>query len=103
MTDPNNSRISVSEDKLRLLFAEFKLELVKELSSYATTAAVEKWKDEVARQISEIGGRLRKVEDAQTGSLAVSGTTKWVIGLAVLFISSVIGALLYMVAGGGIH
>lgn len=90
----------MSEDKLRLLFAEFKLELVKELSAYATVTSVEKWKDDMGATVSDLGSRLRKVEDTQTGSIAVNKTTKWVIGIAAAFASSVIGALIYLAASG---
>lgn len=91
----SNSRISVSEDRLRLLFAEFKLELVKELNSYAKAEDVSRWRDNFEL-------RLRKVEDTQTGSTAVSRNQKWLIGLAVVFCSSVVGALLYL-ATSGVH
>lgn len=93
-------RISVSEDKLRLLFAEFKLELVKELSAYATVTSLEKWQDEVRKNFGDLHKRLRVVEDAQTGRVAVSKAMKVGIGAAVTFFSAVIGALLYMVAQG---
>ena len=96
----NGGRISVSEDKLRLLFAEFKLELLKELNAYATIVAVEKWQGEITGTLTDLSRRLRKVEDNQTGSIAVSRTTKWLIGLAVMFFSALIGAVLYMLAQG---
>ena len=95
MTDPGNGRISVSEDKLRLLFAEFKLELVKELSAYATVAALEQFKLEVFQ-------RLRTVEDYQTGSMAVSKTQKMWLGFAAAFVTAVSASLIYL-AAGGIH
>jgi hypothetical protein len=95
VTDPN-TRISVSEDKLRLLFAEFKLELVKELSAYATIVAFEQFKEEVSK-------RLRAVEDFQTGSMAVSKIQKAWLGFAATFIITVAGSLIYLAASGGIH
>ena len=95
MTDPN-TRISVSEDKLRLLFAEFKLELVKELGAYATVKAMEEFKQEFST-------RLRIVEDFQTGSMAVSKVQKLWLGFAAAFITTVAGSLIYLAAAGGIH
>jgi len=41
MSEGSNGRISVSEDKLRSMFYEFKLELLAELKNYATTASVD--------------------------------------------------------------
>jgi hypothetical protein len=37
----SNGRISISEDRLRAMFSEFKLELVKEFEKFATIAAFE--------------------------------------------------------------
>ena len=37
----DNGRLSVSEEKIKLLLADFKLELVKEFEKFATTAALE--------------------------------------------------------------
>ena len=88
-----SSRVSVSEDKLRLLFAEFKLELVKELNSYARAADVKEWKDAIEK-------RLRFLEDTQTGNAAVSRRQQIALGLAVTFASAVVGALVYLVATG---
>ena len=86
-----NSRISVSEDKLKLLFAEFKLELVKEMNAFARTADVEKWKEGVEL-------RLRKVEDSQTGSSAVGRYKLVLAGFAVTIAAAGVGALLYLLA-----
>lgn len=88
-----SSRISVSEDKLKLLFAEFKLELVKEMGSFARVSDVEKWRDSFER-------RLRNVEDTQFSSTAVSRNQKWILGLAVTFASAVVGALIFLVSSG---
>jgi hypothetical protein len=96
-------RISVSEDRLRLLFAEFKLDLVKELNAYATVAALEKWQDEVRKSLDNIGGRLRKVEDNQTGSTAISKYQRWALGIAAVITSSAIGELVYLALHTGGH
>ena len=37
----DNGRLSVSEERIKLLLADFKLELVKEFEKFATTAALE--------------------------------------------------------------
>jgi hypothetical protein len=92
----SNNRISVSEDRLRLLFAEFKLDLVKELGAYATVAALERWQAEVRDALTSLGDRVRKVEDAQTGSSAVSKYQRWALGLAAVITSSAIGELIYL-------
>jgi len=96
MSSPEAGRISVSEDKLRLLFAEFKLELVKELSAYATVVALEQFKQDV-------GKRLRAVEDYQTSSVAVSRVQKLWLGFAAAFVTTAMGSLIYLAASGGIH
>jgi hypothetical protein len=96
MSTENGGRISVSEDKLRLLFAEFKLELVKELSAYATIVALEQFKQ-------EISGRLRAVEDYQIGSAAVSRVQKLWLGFAAAFVTTVASGLIYLAASGGFH
>ena len=85
------SRISVSEDKLKLLFAEFKLELVKEMNSFARATDVEAWKKDVEM-------RLRKVEDNQTGSTAVGKYKLVLAGFAVTLATAGVGALLYLIA-----
>jgi hypothetical protein len=94
MTDstPNNSRISVSEDRLRLLFAEFKLDLLQQLSQYATTAAVEKQSE-----------RIRALEDTITGNVAVSKWQKVFIGSAVAIFIPLITTLIVVASQGGIH
>jgi len=92
----SGGRISVSEDKLRLLFAEFKLELVKELSAYATIVALDEFKKDVYK-------RLRDVEDYQIGSMAVSKVQKLWLGFAASFIVTISGSLIYLAASGGIH
>jgi len=97
MSSPESGgRISVSEDKLRLLFAEFKLELVKELSAYATVVALDEFK-------RDVGKRLRAVEDFQTGSMAVSKLQKAWLGFAATFIITVAAGLIYLAASGGFH
>jgi len=97
------TRISVSEDRLRLLFAEFKLDLVKELSAYATVAAMEKWQKEVRDSLVDLGTRLRKVEDDQTGKTAITGYQRWALGFAGLITSGAIGELVYLALKGGGH
>lgn len=89
----SNSRVSVSEDKLRLLFAEFKLELVKELSSYARSTDLEKWRDSFDK-------RLRLVEDNITGSTAISRNQKWLLGIAATGSGAFIALLLFLITSG---
>lgn len=89
---PNNSRISVSEDRLRLLFAEFKLDLLQQLSQYATTAAVEKQAE-----------RIRALEDTITGNVAVSKWQKVFIATAVAIFIPLITTLIVVASQGGIH
>lgn len=97
----NGSRISVSEDKLRLLFAEFKLELVKELTAYATVASVEKWQGEISKVVGDLDKRLRVVEDNQAGNLAVSRVQKMWLGFGAAFVTAVVSALIYLAFSGG--
>lgn len=47
MTTEGNGRITVSEDALRRILAEFKLELLSELKNYVSTVAFEALKAEV--------------------------------------------------------
>lgn len=103
MSEQSNSRISVSEDRLRLLFAEFKLDLVKELNAYATVAAVEKWQNEVRNSLEGFGSRLRVVEDNQTGSTAITKYQRWALGLAAVITSGAIGELIYLALHLGGH
>lgn len=93
----------MSEDRLRLLFAEFKLDLVKELNAYATVAAVEKWQNEVRLTLNDLGGRLRSVEDNQTGSSAISRYQRWALGIAAVITSSAVGELVYLALHTGGH
>jgi len=103
VSEPTNGRISVSEDRLRLLFAEFKLDLVKELSAYATVAALERWQEQVSKNFEDISGRLRVIEDSQTGSSAVSRYQRWALGLAAVITSGAIGELIYLALKGVGH
>lgn len=93
----------MSEDRLRLLFAEFKLDLVKELSAYATVAALEKWQSEVRSALGDLSVRIRIVEDSQTGSSAVSKYQRWALGLAAVITSSALGELIYLAIHAGGH
>ena len=102
MSEPS-ARISVSEDRLRLLFAEFKLDLVKELSAYATVASLEKWQGDVRDSLNDIGGRLRKVEDNQTGTTAISKFQRWALGIAAVVTSGAVGELIYLALHTGGH
>lgn len=102
MSEPSG-RISVSEDRLRLLFAEFKLDLVKELNAYATVASLEKWQNEVRESLQDIGKRLRDVEDNQTGTTAVSKYQRWGLGIAAVITSSAVGELVYLALHTGGH
>lgn len=91
-TPSNNSRISVSEDRLRLLFAEFKLDLLQQLSQYATTSAVEKQSE-----------RIRKLEDTITGNIAVGKWQKVFIASAIAIFVPIVSTLIVIAAQGGIH
>lgn len=71
MEETSNGRISVSEEKLRLMLADFKLELFKELSKYATTDALKTATAILSHDISELARRQTVVElwrAAQEGS-----------------------------------
>lgn len=59
MTDQSNGRINVSEDKLRAILAEFKLELFGELRNYATQESL----DALAVTVSALTGRMQTFED----------------------------------------
>ena len=91
-TPSNNSRISVSEDRLRLLFAEFKLDLLQQLSQYATTAAVEKQSE-----------RIRALEDTIKGNIAVNRWQKLFIGGAIAIFVPLVTTLIVVATSGGIH
>jgi hypothetical protein len=97
----SGGRISVSEDKLRLLFAEFKLELVKELAAYATVVVFEGFKKEVTESVGSLNARLRIVEDSQVGNAAVSKVQKMWLGFAAAFVTTAMGTLLYLAITGG--
>lgn len=90
-TPSNNSRISVSEDRLRLLFAEFKLDLLNQLNQYATKESLEKQSE-----------RIRKIEDIITGNVAVSKAQKYAIGLAIAIFIPIIASLVY-IASTAVH
>jgi hypothetical protein len=91
MTD--GGRLSVSEERLKLLFAEFKLDLFKELATYARVVDVEKWRD-------ELNTRVRLLEDNQTGTLAVSRNKQRVMNVVYGLAFSTIGALVALVVSG---
>lgn len=90
----NGGRISVSEDKLRLLFAEFKLELLKEMSGYALVADVGKWREEMDK-------RVRMVEDNQISVSAVGRFQRLIvlpIGIAVF--TAAVAIIIAVLSGG---
>ena len=58
MSTDGNSRISVSEDRLRALFAEFKLELLDDLKNYVSLSAH-----------NALEGRVKALELWQAGVL----------------------------------
>jgi hypothetical protein len=57
-----SSRISVSEDKLRAVLAEFKLELFQDLRSYATQVAVDSLGTAMHAAVEGLGLRVGAVE-----------------------------------------
>ena len=103
MSEPTNGRISVSEDKLRLLFAEFKLDLVKELAAYATVTSLEMFKKEVTDALNSLSVRMRVLEDDQTGEAAVSRYKKILAGAVLTLAAGGIGELIYLLATAGGH
>lgn len=113
MSSPDSStRISVSEDRLRALLAEFKLDLFGELRKYATQASL----DALASTVAATTGRVQTLEDRRVtrdefhavksdiatlqlwraGQAAMSGLKRWqvtvalgVIGIAAGLIGSI--------------
>lgn len=75
--DNDEQRLAISEDKMRLLFAEFRLELLKELSQYATVTQFDKFREEVTLWRREMETRVRTVEDSNTGDIAVGFFKRW--------------------------
>lgn len=83
MSSEPTTRISVSEDRLRALFAEFKLDLLEELKSYVRIAAFEALVSEVRTlqlwQAGVMGGVSAKRQVAAStiawATLAVAALT----------------------------
>lgn len=90
MTDPQNSRISVSEDRLRALFAELKLDIFEKLDQYATKDMVDK-----------LNLRVTTLEKAITDATAVTRTQKTIIGAAIVIFVPIIIAVINI--AGGVH
>ena len=94
-----DSRISVSEDKLRSMFAELKLDLFTKLQEYATIVAlnaVEKRLDDLRTHNEERIQSLERWRASQDGSAGekrriAGGTSVWVgilvaIGTAIILL-----------------
>ena len=91
--DGSNGRLSISEEKIKLLLADFKLELVKEFEKFATTAALEM-----------LDARVKVLELWQAGIVGVARerndvsrrTVAWAAVVVALF--GAIAALIYQIA-----
>ena len=82
MSEPAPSRISVSEDRLRALFAEFKLDLLEELKSYVRIAAFE-----------ALDLRVRTLELWQAGVLGGTTAKKQIAASTIAWATLAVAAL----------
>ena len=86
----NGSKITISEERLKLILADFKLELVKELANYASVVTV-----------TAIDARLKMLELWQAQSQGVAQTKRAVsdrfLAWAALLVAA-IGGLVYLVS-----
>ena len=114
MTD--TPRLSVSEDKLRALFAEFKLELFRELQSSLDTKAnksdlIELAKDvgaikreqaerrHLAGDVADLEKRMVALEKTDAGRTFLSGWQRWFFGAIVVALIGAIATLVWLAAG----
>jgi len=89
MADGNgHSRISVSEETLKRVLAEFKLELVKELQSYASRASVE-----------SLGREVQALREYVAGAVAVSKYQRWLLGSIVVVSLGALSTLIWLAVG----
>lgn len=80
--------LQVSEDKLRALFAEFKLDLLRELEKYATLAS-----------LNQLEQRVHTLELWKAGRSSVGEWQRWVIPVAIS-VAVVVVAVVAVFYGG---
>lgn len=96
------SNITVSEEKLQLHLANFKLDLFKELTTtYATREQFKDLTQEFKAWRQEFEPRLKAVEDRQTETGAESATKRRLANGAWALAVAVVSALIYI--AGSLH
>ncbi len=90
--EASNGRINVSEDKLRAILAEFKLDLLTELQKYATTLSL----SELAQGVSKLEARVGQLELSNAAHGGARDYSRFIWPLAVS-VALVIAAILPVV------
>jgi hypothetical protein len=88
LSTEGNGRLSVSEDKLRAILSDFRLELVKDMEKLATTAALDM-----------LDARVKVLELWQAGIVAGSQTRQGISARALAWaalIVACVSALIYL-------
>ena len=111
-----NGQVSISEDKLRALFAEFKLDLFRELQSSLDMKAnktdlFELAKDvgaikreqaerrHIANDVVDLDRRVVELEKTDAGRTFLSGWQRWFFGAIVVALIGAIATLVWLAAG----
>jgi hypothetical protein len=81
--------LHVSEDRFRAIFAEFKLELFRELDKYATIASLD-----------SLEKRVSLLELWQAGRTTLGDWQRWFIGAVLVALIGAVATLVWLAAGG---